>query len=333
MTRPAGRPARVWQQVWQETPDLLVAVLPLALTVLLLISGFTPILRTLSDPNTTWTGFAYQALLNRLSAYALALQTPATPPATLGHLREQARSSLGNPAEYVDLGVVERIGGARLSRARELFDRAGGAASLEARQAGYALAIREAAALNEQAHERIHQVQAIHAQQLQRLRLVLLLAAALSGLLSTALIWRSLRLWRRERQMLDGQRELLSLASHELRRPLQSLLLATDLLRSAQTPEDRLRYLGVVESSAGLLASRANLEHLDLMYGRIQIDWRSVDLARLLLEFRGPRTEENAAPARDSTVTTVATAYRARCPRLARPSPTASSTGTSTGAL
>ena len=331
LSRPVGRSARSerlpperWAapripflRPWREASDLLVAVIPLALTVLLLMGGFTPILKTLSDPNTTWTGFAYQALPNKLSAYTLALQTAdqvdrqtvghisgqaasraaGTLPATLERLREQAFSSLDNPEEYPELRLVENIGVARLSRVRELFTSAttggtsGGSVSPRTRLARLSLAIEEAAMLNEQSHERIHQVQQQHAEQLKRLRLVLLLAAALSGLLSTALIWRSLQLWRGERQMLDGQRELLSLASHELRRPLQSLLLATDLLRGAQNPEDRLRYLSVVENSASQLASRANLEQLAEMYQRVQLDWQPVDLAALLLQFQGPRTE------------------------------------------
>ena len=288
---------RPFLRPWREASDLLVAIIPLALTVLLLISGFTPILRTLSDPNTTWTGFGYQALLNKLSAYTLALQSSgkstSTPPGTLERLREQTLSSLGNPEEYPDLRLVENIGVARLDRVRELFQAAttGAGISPDTRQARLSSAIGEAAMLNEQSHERIHQIQQQHAEQLERLRLVLLLAAALSGLLSAALIWRSLRLWRAERQLLDGQRELLSLASHELRRPLQSLLLATDLLRNAQSPEDRLRYLSVVENSASQLASRANLEQLAEMYQRVQLDWQPVDLTELLLHFQGPRTE------------------------------------------
>ena len=276
---------------WRAASDLLVAAIPLALTVLLLISGFTPILRTLSDPYTTWTGFAYQALLNKVMNYALAVQENAASPVTLARLREQTLSSLDNTLEYADLRQVEQIGPARLSRAAELFRAADRERSVSLRQARFMLAIQEVQRLNEQAHERIHDIQDLHSRQLERLRLVLLLAAALSGLLSAALIWRSLRLWRTERQRLDGQRELLSLASHELRRPLQSLLLATDLLRVAQSAEDRLRYLGVVESSAGLLASRANLEHLDTMYGEVHLDWQPVDLVPLLREFEGPRTE------------------------------------------
>ena len=287
MTRRPGSRTR------REASDLLVAVVPLVLTVLLLMGGFTPILRTLSDPNTSWTGFSYQALLNKLSAYTLAVQAPGQTPSTLERLREQALSSLNNPQEYTDLRLVEAIGAARLTRIRGLFVSATTDAGLSARARleRLSLAIEEAALLNEQSHERVHQVQQQHAEQLKRLRLVLLLAAALSGLLSTALIWRSLRLWRLERQMLDGQRELLSLASHELRRPLQSLLLATDLLRGAQTPEDRLRYLSVVENSASQLASRANLEQLSEMYQHVRLDWQPVDLAALLLEFQGPRTE------------------------------------------
>lgn len=276
---------------WRAASDLLVAAIPLALTVLLLISGFTPILRTLSDPYTTWTGFAYQALLNKVMNYALAVQENAASPTALARLREQTLSSFDNTLEYADLRQVEQIGPARLSRAAELFRAAEREPSVALKQARFMLAIQEVQRLNEQAHERIHDIQDLHASQLERLRLVLLLAAALSGLLSAALIWRSLRLWRTERQRLDGQRELLSLASHELRRPLQSLLLATDLLRVAQSAEDRLRYLGVVESSAGLLASRANLEHLDTMYGEVHLDWQPVDLVPLLREFEGPRTE------------------------------------------
>jgi signal transduction histidine kinase len=311
------RPSQNARQLWLEVPDLLVAVLPLALTVLLLISGFTPILKTLSDPNTSWTGFPYQALVNRLSSYALAAQTPGTPPATLVRLREEALSSLRNRGEYVDLNAVEAIGAARLSRVEALFT-----AQIPGQQARLS-AIQEAARLNGQAHERVHQVQRKHASQLERLQLVLLLAAALSGLLSAALILRSLRLWRNEKRALDNQRELLSLASHELRRPLQALLLATDLLRSAGSPEDRLLYLGVVENSAAQLASRADLGQLEALYGPVSarsegaqsqgandstsgsggpaqsgpaysgpvLDWQRLDLAALLSGFEGARTQ------------------------------------------
>ncbi|WP_407569312.1 sensor histidine kinase [Deinococcus altitudinis] len=283
---------------WHDTSDLLVAVIPLALTVLLLISGFTPILRTLSDPYTTWTGFSYQALLNKVMNYTLALEKGDSPASTLNRMHDQTLASFENTQEYADLVQVERIGPARLSRAAELFRAADRAPSERVRQARLTLAIHEAQMLNEQAHERIHEIQTLHSDQLERLRLVLLLAAALSGLLSAALIWRSLRLWRAERRRLEGQNELLSLASHELRRPLQALLLATDLLRGAQTPEDRLRYLGVVESSASQLASRANLEQLTEMYQGVQLDWQPVELDTLLLQFQGPRTEVQLPPER-----------------------------------
>jgi signal transduction histidine kinase len=318
---PAPRPSQNARQLWLEVPDLLVAVIPLALTVLLLISGFTPILNTLSDPNTSWTGFPYQALVNRLSSYALAVQTPGTPPATLVRLREEALSSLRNRGEYVDLNAVEAIGTARLSRVEALFTAqlpGQNPAPGQNQTPGQRLsAIQEAARLNGQAHERVHQVQRRHASQLERLQLVLLLAAALSGLLSAALILRSLKLWRNERRALDNQRELLSLASHELRRPLQALLLATDLLRTAGSPEDRLLYLGVVENSAAQLASRADLGQLEALYGPVSptsevaqsegassrpsgsgpapsgpmLDWQRVELAALLNSFEGPRTQ------------------------------------------
>ena len=269
----------------RSPPDVLVAVIPLLLTVVLLLSGFTPILRILSDPNSSWTGFTYQALLDKITGYTLALQDPATPPARLTMLRDQARSSLNNVSEFPDLKIVEAIGAARLLRVRDLFEAAiqpGQARRLPA-------AIHEAALLNEQSHERIHDIQAQHAEQLTRLRAVLLLAAALSSLLSAGLILRSLRLWRRERQARAQQRELLSLASHELRRPLQALLLATDLLASAKTREDQLRYLGVVEQSAVQLASRADFEHLDDMYEGGKLRRQEADLGALLTTFESSR--------------------------------------------
>ncbi len=277
-------------------PDLLVAVVPLALTVLLLMSGFTPILRTLSDPNTTWTGFQYQALINRLTAYALAELSPGTPATQQAHLREQAQSSLHNRAEFTAITAVEQIGPARLTRVDALFGRALTGTERLQRLRDLNAAIQEAELLNAQSHELIHKVQALHASQLLKLRLVLLLGAALSGVLSGVLIWRSLKLWRGEQRALNGQRELLSLASHELRRPLQSLLLATDLLRTAETPEDRLRYLGVVETSAAQLASRADLDQLEAMYERIDLAVLPVNLTSLLLEFRGPRTDVQCPP-------------------------------------
>lgn len=280
----------------REVPDLLMAVIPLALTVLLLMSGFTPILRTLSDPNTTWTGFQYQALINRLTAYTLAELSPGTSAAQLAHLREQAQSSLHNRAEFTAITAVEQIGPARLTRVDAFFELALSETNRRQRLSDLNSAIQEAELLNAQSHEQIHKVQELHAGQLTKLRLVLLLGAALSGLLSAALIWRSLKLWRGEQRALDGQRELLSLASHELRRPLQSLMLATDLLRTAATPEDQLRYLGVVETSAAQLASRADLDHLEAMYERIDLALQPVDLTGLLLEFRGPRTDVQVPP-------------------------------------
>ncbi|WP_189093376.1 sensor histidine kinase [Deinococcus ruber] len=265
--------------------DPLVAVIPLLLTVVLLVSGFTPILRTLSDPNASWTGFAYQALLDKITGYALAISNSATSPAQLTILREQALSSANNSAEFPDLAAVESIGEARLSRVSVLFQ----AALLPGQQRRLGAAIREAALLNEQSHERIHIIQNKHAQQLELLRAVLLLAAALSGVLSTGMIWRSLILWRREKQALALQRELLSLASHELRRPLQSLLIATDLLRTARTPEDRLHFLGVVEDSAAQLATRADLERLADMYDHVQLRRQPIDLGALLASFSARR--------------------------------------------
>ncbi|WP_188964600.1 sensor histidine kinase [Deinococcus aquiradiocola] len=253
------------------------------------MSGFTPILRVLTDPNVSWTGFSYQGLINKIVAYTLADLDSATPPAKLQRLGDQALSSLENAAEFPDLREVEAEGDARLATVLRLFRQALNAADASRRHQFLRATLNEAAYLNTQSHDWIHVIQAAHAAQLVRLRAVLLFAALLSGVLSAVLILRALRLWRQQKSAFDGQQELLSLASHELRRPLQALLIAADLLPEASA-EERLRLLRVVEENALQVASRADLQRLDAMYSKVELEWEAVCVGALLLSFAGPRT-------------------------------------------
>jgi len=291
-----ARPARgrnttsfqVLMQTLREPSDLLVAVIPLSLTILLLISGFTPILRTLRS-HQLWTGFQYEALVHKIATYRLADLTPNTTPAQMERLRDQALSSMRNASEYTALDAVEGLGTARLNQVAVYFDRALGTQDVPTHRRNLELAMHEAEGLVTQAHEQIHEAIYAHSTQLVRLRVVLLFAALVSGVLSAVLILRALRLWRQQKSAFDGQQELLSLASHELRRPLQALLIAADLLPEASA-EERLRLLRVVEENALQVASRADLQRLDAMYSKVELEWEAVCVGALLLSFAGPRT-------------------------------------------
>ncbi len=76
-----------------------------------------------------------------------------------------------------------------------------------------------------------------------------------------------------------------------MRRPLQSLLLASDLLRHAETQEQRAHLLGLIEDGAAQLASRADLTRLNDLYLDVTLRPRSQDLRPLLERFAAPRVE------------------------------------------
>src|SRR5699024_4016657 len=133
-----------------------------------------------------------------------------------------------------------------------------------------ALAAREAVALSAQASQYAKAMEGRYVAALLLMRRVLLGTALVTGLLSVTSALRALLLWRsemyRRARREARQREALSLASHELRRPLQSLLLASDLLRHAETQEQRTHLLALIEDGAAQLASRADLTRLNDLY-------------------------------------------------------------------
>ncbi|MFC4456255.1 HAMP domain-containing sensor histidine kinase [Deinococcus sonorensis] len=269
---------------WRE---LLLAAVPLVFTLVMLVFSFAPSLQLLQQPQHSWTGFPYQSMINKLYGYLLASQDPHTSPAQLNRLYQQALASLNNPNEYSDLADIERLGDARLAHIAELF-RGRTPSALRA-------AVAEAEQLNAQAHQQINAQRWTYVQHLSRLRMQLLITALVTGLFSTALTVRALALWRRERRARDRQarqqQDLLEMASHELRRPLQTLLLASDLMREAGTHEQRQRFLNMIEDSAAQIASRSDLEQLDTVYRLMQLSPKPTDLGALLREFSGPRLQ------------------------------------------
>ncbi|SMB91029.1 Histidine kinase-, DNA gyrase B-, and HSP90-like ATPase [Deinococcus hopiensis KR-140] len=268
--------------VWREA---LLAALPALMAAALLTLAARPAYDTVVRRSSGWSPYAYQGLAQDVQAYQVALLDPEASAAERQLRRDIVLSSLNAPGQFSLLPVVETYGEARLSHIRALLRRGtpGSAAA----------AAREAVMLNAQASSLTHDTQAQALEVLTFLRWVLVVAAALTGLLSMLLTARALLRWRAERERQAHrearQREALDFASHELRRPLQSLLLASDLLRQAETPEQRAHLLTLIEDSAGQIASRADLSHLQDLYLDAVLDVTQLDLRSLVERMEAPR--------------------------------------------
>lgn len=252
----------------------LLALLPTLLTGVLLLLALQPAYRSLLDRGDGWSIYSYHGLAKDVLQYRAARLDPAVSPEERREIRDVVRSSLYAPGQFEHLPEVEALGEARLSRIRTLVEEGSPQALAEAGRQAVQLSAQAEALSNQQGQH--------YATEFRQLRQVLLWTALATGLLSMALILRALRLWGSERERRARrearQREALSLASHELRRPLQNLLLASDLLRQADTPEGQQRLLGMIEESARQLASRADLTRLDDLYLDVTLRVAPTDL-------------------------------------------------------
>ncbi len=105
-------------------------------------------------------------------------------------------------------------------------------------------------------------------------------------------------LYRKAQETIDAREEVLRIVSHDLRNPLGTIAMATDLLLSIDdTPEKRNKHLGIIKRS-GERAHRLVRDLLDaarLEAGRLPIDPRTVPLNSLLddvVDMMGPLAED-----------------------------------------
>lgn len=267
--------------------EIALSALPAALTVGLLALATQPAYQALIHNGTGWAPYAYQGLTQDVQAYQVAELTPGLGADERREFRDRALSSARNPAQFTQLREIEGYGEARLSLIERYL--------LQGTPDASALAAREAVALSAQASQYAKAMEGRYVAALLLMRRVLLGTALVTGLLSVTSALRALLLWRsemdRRARREARQREALSLASHELRRPLQSLLLASDLLRHAETQEQRTHLLALIEDGAAQLASRADLTRLNDLYLDVTLRPRAQDLRPLLERFAAPRVE------------------------------------------
>ncbi|GAA5511427.1 adaptive-response sensory-kinase SasA [Deinococcus carri] len=275
-----------------QVREVVLAALPALLTAALLLLATQPTYRTLIDRGSGWTPYAYQGLAQDVQAYQIARLDPALSAPERQMRYEVALSSAANPAQFTLLDTVESHGEARLARVEALLR--------QNTPGSVAAAAREAVRLNAQAGDFAGETRVQYVQALGAMRRALLVTALMTGLLSMLLTLRALLLWRAERtrraRREARQQEALSLASHELRRPLQTLLLASDLLRHAGTPEERQHLLGLLEDSAGQLASRADLTRLQGLYLDVTLRVTRPDLRVPVQRAAGGRVTAQVPP-------------------------------------
>lgn len=258
--------------------EVLLASLPLLLSVTLFALTSLPAFRALSIQGEMNSFYDYQGLVQDIQTYQIDLLTRDFDPQERADARDRVLSRTQVPAQFVALEEVEQFGDARLSHIDQLVR------SQTPASVGQALA--EAIQLNAQASSYLTDLTARTQATLRLMHLILLGTAALTGLLSMTLIGRVLWLRRAEQQqqlVRDArQREALNLASHELRRPLQQLLLSSELLRQVENPEQRHELLLRIEDCAAQIANRADLSRLNDLYLDVNLRLASHDLVPLL---------------------------------------------------
>lgn len=265
--------------------EALLAALPALLTLVLLLLATQPTYDALIRGRNGWTPYAYQGLVQDVQAYHIARLTPGLDAQEVRDARDRALSSAHSPGQFASLVTVEGYGEARLSQVERYL--------LEDTASSAALASEEAVQLSAQASNYSKDLGNRYVAALRFMRRALLGTAITTGLLSMLLTARALLLWRSERDRRTRrearQREALRLASHELRRPLQALLLASDLLKAADTPAEQQRLLSLIEDSAMQLASRADLTRLNDLYLDVTLRVTRTDLCPLLQRFTAAR--------------------------------------------
>lgn len=264
-----------------------LALLPALLTLGLLLMATQPAYRSLIENERDWSPYEYRALAQDLQTYQIARLDPTVNTDEREDSRLRALSSTSTPGQFDDLGMVESYGEARLkSINRDL--QLNTTSSVKR-------AVMTGLRLNAQADTYANTISKKAINALQRLQLTLILAAGLTALMSLLLITRALLMWRAERERRSRrearQREALSLASHELRRPLQSLLLASDLLRHAQSAEQRQHLLSLIEDSVVQLDSRTDLTRLNDLYLDVILRVQRTDLRPLVQRLAARRVD------------------------------------------
>ncbi|WP_240738371.1 sensor histidine kinase [Deinococcus fonticola] len=255
-----------------------LAALPLLLSFSLLTLSALPAFHAIQVGRGRQGFYSYQGLVQDIQAYRIALMDHQASPQDRREAYQRALSSTRTPGQFVALREIETFGDARLNHINQLM----GTNTLQS----VGQAAQEASLLNAQTNSYLSSVASRNVQALGVMRLALLGTAVLTGFLSMALIGRALWLWRaeRERQLRRDarQREALSMASHELRRPLQKLLLLSDLLRQVECPEERQQLLTQIEESAAQIASRADLSRLNDLYLDVTLKLACRDLRSAL---------------------------------------------------
>ncbi|UBV41996.1 HAMP domain-containing histidine kinase [Deinococcus taeanensis] len=292
-----GSHTPLWDLSRQSRSNVLTALLPMLLSGTLIVLAFLPAHRTLSRPGSAWDTRAYQELVADLAQYAqLQASVPGSAPA-----RVQARKRLlarlqGSPErlalEFAQLGEQEQEAGVHLRDIAPLLRRD----TLQ----GTSEALGIAAHLNTVANKRLNKLRATLQERLAFMESTMLLAGLLTGLLGSTLILRALSQAGYERHTREQhetqQREALGMAAHELRRPMQALLLATDALRHTDNLRAREKLLRSIEDHAAQLAARTELERLDAMYVRVTSVPAPTDLSALVARAESLRVRVRRPP-------------------------------------
>ncbi|GGR95816.1 sensor histidine kinase [Deinococcus sedimenti] len=291
---PTSKRPPLWDLSQQSRMNLLTALLPMLLSGVLIVAAFLPAHQTLSGADQAWNTRSYSDLETQLAQYAVLEATPGASPLTLKVQKANLLQLLPDDlsTQFPHLADRESEAGVNLSRVETLLAQATPGATKQA--------LEITSALNEANTRHQEELRLELQRRLQRIESTILLVGLISGLLGSTLILGALNRAGHERSARERselqQREALGMAAHELRRPMQALLLATEALRHTDNIRAREKLLRGIEDAAEQLASRSELEHLDARYVQMTATPAPTDLTTLVARHESLRVRVRRPP-------------------------------------
>lgn len=268
---------------------LIAAILVAGLSFVLFTLAFLPSYEALTRQNLIWSNHHYYQLNQRIACILMQVSDHQICSANYEENVALLNETFQNPTlQFPQIQDVEKFGDARLGSILDNLKEA-----LKSNPANPELlekAYRESMQLSMQSRDLIQEnrLSVLYALRTQQFWLRILISITF-GLLAAMMT----RIWvnyTAEKAKVEAQKqlqmELNAITSHELRKPLQQLVLATNLLsRDSLTADQRRTLLERLVNSTQELTVLTDLSRLEDVYVNLELKWERIDIRELVREF------------------------------------------------
>ncbi|GGJ37750.1 sensor histidine kinase [Deinococcus roseus] len=267
----------------------IMALLAAGLSFVLFTLAFLPSYEALTRQNLIWSNHHYYQLNQRIACILMQVADRQICSATYAENLELLKDTFKNLTnEFPQVKEVETYGEARLDHIIENLQEAIKTNPADVKL--LELAYRESMQLSMQSRDLIQEnrLSVLYTLRTQQFWLRILISITF-GLLAAMMT----RIWvnyNGEKAKVEAQKqlqmELNAITSHELRKPLQQLVLATNLLsRDSLTADQRRTLLERLVNSTQELTVLTDLSRLEDVYVNLELKWERIDIRELVREF------------------------------------------------